>query len=127
MLVYIHLLVYYQLQHTNYDRTQCHHIKIQGKPGTGKSFARHTMRNITKSLLKTSQCDEANSPTGCTASLINGKNNYRSLKIPVASGKFHGVITNIIIYNEVNSKAWHEGWRKMFMFIMDEDSMAGRP
>ena len=53
------------------------------------------MRNITKSLLKTSQCDEATAPTGSEASLIHGKTRFRSLIIPVGSGKFNGVTTNI--------------------------------
>ena len=111
----------------NYDRTKYHHIKFQSKPGTGKYFFIHTMTNIHKSLLKTSQCDEATAPTGCPASLINGKTHYRSLKIPVTSGKLHGVTTNIITYNVANSKLCHERWRNTFIFIMNKDRMAGRP
>ena len=127
LLIYIHLLVHYEWQNIHHEVPQCHHIKIQGKPGTGKSFVINTMRNITKSLFKSNKCDEATAPTGCAASLINGKTHFRSLRIPVASKKFHDVTTNVVISNAVTSKGWHDRWRQIFLFIMDEDSMAGRP
>ena len=47
-------------------------IKIQGLPGTGKTFIANTIRNIDINLnpmyLSYSCCD----PTGCVTSLING-------------------------------------------------------
>ena len=103
-LVYIHFIIHYQSQHVNHYKPQCHHIKIQGKPGTNKSCFMHTMRNITKSLFKTIQCNEATALIGCAASLINVKIHYMSLRIPVGSKKFHDVTTNVVISNVVTSK-----------------------
>ena len=52
--IFIHLLVHYQWNHidTMHILPESHHIKIQGKPGAGKTFVIKAIRNITKNILK---------------------------------------------------------------------------
>jgi len=127
MLIFIHLYVHYQWFENGNMYPKSHLIKIQGKPGTGKTFVIHTLRNITRNLFKSNKYDEASAPTGCAASLINGKTHFRSLRIPVSKKKFNDTTTNVVINNAQESKHWHDFWKLIFVFIMDEDSMSGRP
>ena len=106
---------------------ESHHIRIQGNLGTGKTFVIKIMRNITKNVLKCNHYDEATAPTGVAASLIDDKTHFRGLRIPVSGKKFYNPTTNIIITNAEANKLCHDIWRNIFLFIMDEDSMAGRP
>ena len=81
--------LYYQWNHIDNMPIlpESRHIKVQGKPGTGKKFVIKTMRNITKNMLNRNHLDEATSPTGVVASLIDGKTHFRSLRISVSSKK----------------------------------------
>ena len=87
---------------------ESHHIKIQGKPGTGKFFVIKTMSNITKNILESNHYDEATAPTGVAASLIDGMTHFRSLKIPVSGKKFYNPTTHVVITNTEANKLWHE-------------------
>ena len=76
--------------------------------------------------MKSNVYDIATALTGCTALLIDGKVHFRSLKISVASKICHSSTTNVTINNAETRKDWHDKWKYIFLFIMDEDSMSGR-
>ena len=84
------------------------------------------MRNITESMLKSNNLDEATAPTGVAVSLIDGKIHFRSFKIPVCSKNLYNPTTLIVITNTEVNKLRYDTWRNIFLFIMDEDSMASR-
>ena len=106
---------------------KCHYIKIQDKPGTGKLFVINTLRKITKVILKSNTWDITIAPTGCSAALIDCNILFRSLKIPVSSKKIYGPTSNVVISNFQQSKLWYSNWRGIFLFIIDEDIVIGRP
>ena len=100
----MHLLIHYHWQNINYDRNQYHHIKIQYKPGTEKLFVMHTMRNITKLLLKTNKCDGATTPICCAASLINNKTRYKSLKYLQEVPNFMRLLQILLLVMHLSAK-----------------------
>eukprot|EP00957_Ditylum_brightwellii_P140751 10722030-Ditylum_brightwellii.AAC.1 len=68
------LVANHLLQHASgmeIDMPPCIHVKCQGKPGTGQSFAILILKNIARTSLKTTMCDVASAPTGCAATLIS--------------------------------------------------------
>ena len=77
--------------------------------------------------MKSNACNEATAPTACTSSLIDRKTHYRSLKIPVVWRKCNVNTTNAVISNAIDSNYLHNYWKKICLFLMDEDSMVGRP
>ena len=87
----------------------------------------HTLRNITRNLLKSKKYDEVSASAGCAASRINGKTYFRSMRILVGIQKFNNDTTNIVIKNIGGSKHWHEYRKNIFLFMMDDNSMSGRP
>ena len=103
------------------------HVKCQGKPGTGKSFIIMTLRNITRKMLKSNFADGVCAPTGCASSLISGMTMYRLFKIPTAKDTLYNVPKDRSCSNPFEFKYWVTMWQRMFLLIMDEDSMAGRP
>ena len=68
--------MYFQWFENGHMYPVSHHIKIEGKPGTGKIFVINTLRNITRKKFKSNKYDEASAPTGCATSLINEKNTF---------------------------------------------------
>ena len=56
--------------------------KVEGRPGTGKSFVTNTLRNMTRMIHNTNHADIASVPTGAAASIINGATHCRSAFIP---------------------------------------------
>ena len=103
-----------------------YHIKVQGKPGTGKSFVILTLRNINRNIFKSNKFDAVSAPTGCSANLIDGVTHNRLFKIPVGA-KTHKVPTDWNSRNAQEIKKWIMSWQQLNLLIMDEDSMAGRP
>jgi hypothetical protein len=55
---------------------------VQGNPGTGKSFVIGTVRNVVISISQSMSRCLTCAPTGCAASLINGKTVTRAAKMP---------------------------------------------
>ena len=98
-------------------------IKVQGKPGTGKSFVANTVKNITRTVLKAKR-DEASCPTGCAASLIGGKTHFRALHIP-AGKALHNKPNHFIGERVTGFLDIIEMYKTIWLYIMDEDSMAG--
>ena len=90
-LVFLHLYqhyvwhLYYENAKTNLDLKPPPSIfvKVQGKPGTGKTFVTKTLQNITRNIFQSNHRDGGSAPTGCAASLFGGKTHNRSFAIPV--------------------------------------------
>ena len=55
ILIFIHLYVHYQWFENANMYPESHHIKIQGKSGTGKNLVIHTFRNITRNLFQSNR------------------------------------------------------------------------
>jgi hypothetical protein len=101
-------------------------VKVQGNPGTGKSFIIRTTRNITRQLMKTMGHDKATAPTGCAASLIDGATDARAFPRPV--GKTLQKAPSAYSPSSVLAlNAFHKQWLQCCHLCMDEDSMDGRP
>ena len=104
---------------------ESHHIKIQENPG--KCFLIKKMRDITNIILKSNMYDEATPPTDCATFILDGKTHYISLRIPVSQDKFDGITTNVVFSNAMANKQRYRVWKIIFLFIMDKNSMYGRP
>ena len=101
-------------------------VKIQGLPGTGKSFIANTIRNIDINLNPMHLSYTCCAPTGCAASLINGTTHHTLFNLPLGKCFFSSPTD----WNEKNASsiiAKHKYWKNIFTLLMDEDSMAGRP
>ena len=98
-------------------------VKVQGKPGTGKSFVANTVKNITRTILNAKR-DEASCPTGCAASLIGGKTHFRALHIP-AGKALHDKPSHFSGKKVTGFLDIIEMYKSIWLYIMDEDSMAG--
>ena len=101
-------------------------VKIQGLPGTGKTFIANTIRNIDIRLFPNptyySSCD----PTGCADSLINGYTHHKLFNLPVGK-TFYKQPVGWTENNVSVISAKFQYWSRIFTLLMDEDSMAGRP
>ena len=100
-------------------------VKIQGKPGTGKTFVTKTLQNITCNLTKSNGRDAGSAPTGCAASLFGGKKHHRSFNIQTGR-EFNKAPTNRNSKECVEMESWKEVWSEIFTYLMDEDSMTAR-
>ena len=49
------------------------------------------------------------------------------MRTPVGKKKLNRTTKNIVIKNAKDRKHWHDFWKNILVFIMDEDSMAGGP
>eukprot|EP00957_Ditylum_brightwellii_P121581 9271996-Ditylum_brightwellii.AAC.1 len=103
------------------------HVKCQGKPGTGKSFVIMTLRNITRILLKSNLADGVCAPIGCTSTLLSGITMHHLFKIPTGKDTLLKPPKDMNCSTPLEFNNWARRWQEMFLLIMDEDSMAGRP
>ena len=80
-LVYLHIYCHYLWD--EYEQSKDLHddiipppstfTKVQGKPGTGKTFVVNTIQNITRNIFQSDRFDAGSAPTGCAAALFGGK------------------------------------------------------
>ena len=63
-------------------------VKIQGLPGTGKTFIVNTIRNIDINLNSTLLSYTCCTPTGCAASLINKTTYHQLFNVPIGKSQF---------------------------------------
>ena len=101
-------------------------VKIQGLPGTGRTFIANTIQNIDICLFPNSTCYSSCALTECATSLINGQTHHNFFNIPVGK-KF---MKHPVGWTETNASvilAKFQYWSSIFTLLMDEDSMAGRP
>ena len=68
-------------------------VKIQGLPGTGKTFIANTIHNININLNPMFLLYTCCAPTGCAASLFNGTTHHQLFNIPIGN-KFHSAPTD---------------------------------
>ena len=101
-------------------------VKVNGNPGSGKSFTICTTRNITRNYKKSMSSDMATAPTGCAADLIHGETHCRAYKIPVQKDKIRQAPTNLDIKDITEKIAFYSKYKSLFQCVMDEDSMVGR-
>jgi len=104
----------------------CLHVKVQGNPGTGKTFCIKTKRNITREIMGDMGHDYGTAPTGCAAAIIGGITNCRGFKLPVGKPAANAPSN----WNSSSSsavKAFFGTMNHIVHLIMDEDSMTGRP
>ena len=87
--IYVYLCIHYEWYSTSLivSILEFFHIIVQDKYCQCKSFITNTIINIDKAILKSDIRDKANAPNGCTASLIDEKTHYMSLKLPADSKK----------------------------------------
>ena len=64
--------------------------------------------------MKSNVYDTSTTPTGCAASLIIGKTNFRSLNTVVDLNIYHSSTTNFTISNAEIVKYWHDKWKHIF-------------
>ena len=81
-----------------------------GDLGTDQ-FLTGTLINVTKQIFKSNTRDAVTSPTGCAASLIDGKTHYCSLQIPTTSKIFYTTTTNVSFINAEMGKYWYSKWK----------------
>ena len=98
------------------------HVKVQGKPGTGKTFVTKTLQNITRNIFQSNDRDGGSAPTGCAAFLFGGKTHHRAVSMPTGR-KLNQVPSDIDISNDAQILSWKKVWSAYFTYIMDEDSM----
>ena len=128
IIIFNHIYQHYKF-HISKDKHECPvsmTVKIQGLPGTGKTFIANTIRNIDINLDPMYLSYTCCAPTGCAASLINGTTHHQLFNIPIGK-KFHLSPTD---WNEKNASLIldkHKYWKNVFTLLMDEDSMVGRP
>ena len=74
MVIFNHIYQHYIFQNINSNEEipPSMNVKIQGLPGTGKTFIANTIRNIDIRLFPNSACYSFCASTGCATSLING-------------------------------------------------------
>ena len=128
IIIFNHIYQHYIFQNINSNEEipPSMNVKIQGLPGTGKTFIANTIRNIDIRLFPNSICYSSCAPTGCAASLINGQTHHKLFNIPVGK-KF---MKQPVGWTETNASvisAKFKYWSTIFTLLMDEDSMAGRP
>ena len=99
------------------------YVKVQGKPGTGKTFVTKTLQNITRNIFQSNDRDGGSAPTGCAASLFGGKTHHRAFSMPNGK-KLNKVPSNLKISNDSQILSWIKIWSSFFTYIMDEDSMS---
>lgn len=99
------------------------YVKVQGKPGTGKTFVTKTLQNITRNIFQSNDRDGGSAPTGCAASLFGGKTHHRSYCMPTGR-KLNQVPSNMTTKNDSQILSWKKIWSAYFTYIMDEDSMS---
>ena len=102
------------------------YVKVQGKPGTGKTFVTKTLQNITRNIFQSNDRDGGSAPTGCAASLFGGKTHHRAFSMPTGK-KLNKMPSNIDISNDALILSWKKIWSAYFTYIMDEDSMSPTP
>eukprot|EP00957_Ditylum_brightwellii_P093552 7123658-Ditylum_brightwellii.AAC.1 len=86
-----------------------------------------TLRNITRKILKSNLADGVCTPTECASTLISGMTMYCLLKIPTGKDTLYKVPKDGSCSNPLEFKNWARMWQQIYLLIMDEDSMAGRP
>ena len=99
-------------------------VKIQGLPGTGKTFIANTIRNIDINLNLMFLSYTCCVPTGCVALLINGTTYRQLFNIPYG----RNFLKHSKDWKETNASsiiAKHKYWKNIFTLLMDEDSMGG--
>ena len=102
------------------------HVKVQGLPGTGKTFVINTNRNVTRNIFQSNSNDITCAPTACAASLINGSTHCRVFKIPIGRQLYNSP-TDLTFNGHLNDiNQWVSKWCSCFSLFMDEDSMSGR-
>ena len=57
---------------------------------------------------------DISAPTGCTASLVNGKSRFTNLIIPVGKKRLNNTTTNIVIKNAGDRKYWHDYYKHIY-------------
>ena len=84
-IIFNHIYQHY-IFHISKDKHECPvsmTVKIQGLPGTGKTFIANTIRNIDINLDPMHLSYTCCAPTGCAASLINGTTHHQLFNIPI--------------------------------------------
>ena len=100
-------------------------VKIQGLPGTGKTFIANTIRNIDINLNPMLLSYTCCAPTRCAASLINRTTQHQLFNIPTWK-VFHKPPKDWKEENASLNIDKHNYWKNIFTLLLDEDSMAGR-
>eukprot|EP00957_Ditylum_brightwellii_P156331 11899180-Ditylum_brightwellii.AAC.1 len=85
------------------------------------------LRNITRKLLKSNLADGVYAPTGCESTHISGRTMYCLFNVPTGKDTLYKLPKDRICSNPLEFNNWVRMWQQIFLLIMDEDSMAGRP
>ena len=103
-------------------------VKVQGNPGTGKSFVIHTTCNITQQVMKTMGHDKATAPTGCATSLIDGEMDAWAFPCPPVRRTLKKAPSKYSPSSVLAFTAFHKQWMQWHCHLcMDKDSMDGQP
>ena len=98
---------------------------VEGKPGTGKSFATKTLRNITRMITQRNSSDLVSAPTGCAAALINATTHNRCSSIPIGNA-FQRSPINLTSADPNKVTAMQIQFCRALLQMMDEHSMNDR-
>ena len=104
----------------------CYNFFTQGNSGTGKTFVIMTILNCIR-LLRGSVMESAASvaPTGCAASLSNGRTSHRFLKFP-GGNKINAQPYDLRTSKIADASTFLRQMEALFALVSDEVSMKGR-
>ncbi|KAL7554626.1 hypothetical protein ACHAWF_018133 [Thalassiosira exigua] len=132
LLICHHLLCHKQLMEyerandkTGLTRPPAQRILVEGLPGVGKSWVINTLRNTVRLLHGTKHADMASTPTGCSASLVDGSTHFRALSVPVGKA-LNKAPTNSAESNRDRIKEARVRMSRIIAWFQDEHSMTGR-
>ena len=101
------------------------HCYVQGNPGTGKSYVIRTLNNCVISISKRMDRVLNLAPTGCAASLINGKTTNRGVTMPTGK-KLTERVDETIPGNSKAVQRFCLSMSRLWILIKDEHSMDPR-
>lgn len=99
---------------------------VQGNPGSGKTYTQRTMLNIIRQVFRSMDFDMAMAPTGCAASLVNGRTSYRALMLPVGRKRNNAPSSAYMSTSSQRLQAFKLSIRSLFALFKDEHSMDTR-
>jgi len=128
-LIFQHLLQHYKAKQYDDGHTSIqppmNYVLVEGNPGTGKTWTTKTLRNITRIVCRSNNADLASTPTGCSASLIDGGAHFRSAAIPTGK-KMYKTPQNMESKDLRKIRVFRKKMSNVVSWFMDEHSMCGR-